>query len=132
MPAPIDTQSAKRRDRAAEPLRRKRAQPVPSSGSPRRRRIVHTLLIFSAVVLLVDSLIGDTGFIQRMRARRQVEQAEVSINNLKKQNAQMVEYIRRLKDDPSLIEAVAREEMGLIKPGELLFIVRDAQPAAVN
>ena len=132
MPAPIDTQSATRRDRAGEPLRRKRAQAVPSSGSPRRRRILNALLIFSAVVLLVDSLIGETGFIQRMRARRQVEEAEVSINTLKKQNAQMVEYIRRLKDDPPLIEAVAREEMGLIKPGELLFIVRDAQPAAVN
>ena len=132
MPAPIDTVSATRRDPVAGPLRRKRARPLPSSGAPRRRRIINALLIFSAVVLLVDSLVGDTGFIQRMRVRRQVEEAEVSIGRLKKQNAQMVEYIRRLKDDPSLIEAVAREEMGLIKPGELLFIVRDAQPATVN
>jgi hypothetical protein len=82
MSAPIDTPSATRPVRAAEPVRRKRAQPLPSSGTPRRRRLVHALLIFSAVVLLVDSLVGDTGFIQRMRARRQVEEAEISIANL--------------------------------------------------
>jgi cell division protein FtsB len=67
-----------------------------------------------------------------MRSRRQVEEAETSLATLRRQNAQTVEYIRRLREDPSLIEAVAREEMGLIKPGELLFILRDAKPAAVD
>ena len=137
MLAPIDTKSATRRASTplgtrAEPLRGKRAQPAAPSGSPRRRRIVNALLIFSAVVLLVDALVGDTGFIQRMRAGRQVQEAEASLSTLKRQNAQMREYIQRLNEDPSLIEAVAREELGLIRPGELLFIVRDAQPARVN
>jgi cell division protein FtsB len=147
MPAPTDMTAATRRpstllgttpsmskgrDRGAEPLRRKRAQPLAPTGSPRRRRIVNALLIFSAVVLLVDALVGDTGFVQRIRARRQVQDAEVSLAILKRQNAETRDYIERLREDSSLIEAVAREEMGLIRPGELLFIIRDAQPAAVN
>jgi len=137
MPAPIDTKSATRRasmplGTIPEPIRRKRAQPAAPSGSPRRRQIVNALLIFSAVVLLVDALVGDTGFIHRIRAGRQVQEAEASLSTLKRQNAQMREYIQRLNEDPSLIEAVAREELGLIRPGELLFIVRDAQPARVN
>jgi len=115
-----------------EPIWGKRAQPAAPSGSPRRRQIVNALLIFSAVVLLVDALVGDTGFIHRIRAGRQVQEAEASLSTLKRQNAQMREYIQRLNEDPSLIEAVAREELGLIRPGEPLFIVRDAQPARVN
>ena len=32
---------------------------------------------------------------------------------------------RRLREDPSAIEEQARRELGLIKPGEVLFIVKD-------
>jgi cell division protein FtsB len=28
-----------------------------------------------------------------------------------------------LQSDPTMIEAVAREELGLIRPGELLFVM---------
>jgi cell division protein FtsB len=32
---------------------------------------------------------------------------------------------RRLRDDPAAIEEQARRELGLIKPGEVLFIIKD-------
>src|SRR5687768_630030 len=105
MPAPIETKPGTRRasnplGTAPEPLRGKRVQPTAPAGSPRRRQIVNALLIFSAVVLLVDALVGDTGFIQRIRAGRQVQEAEASLATLKRQNAQMREYIQRLNEDP--------------------------------
>jgi cell division protein FtsB len=81
-------------------------------------------------VLLVDALVGDKGLMERLRARRQLQEAEASLAAIRQQNAQMRDYVLRLNDDPVLIEAVAREELGLIRPGELLFIVRDAGPAA--
>ena len=37
----------------------------------------------------------------------------------------MREEARRLREDPSAIEELARQELGLIKPGEKLFIVKD-------
>ena len=132
MSAPTDPKPGMPSPRAADPLRRRRVQPPRTTGAPRRRRIINALLIFAAVVLLVDALVGDTGFVQRIRARRQVQEAEASLATLKRQNAQMREYVQRLREDPSLIEAVAREELGLIRPGELLFIVRDARPAAAS
>ena len=33
--------------------------------------------------------------------------------------------VKRLNNDPSSIEEIARRELGLIKPGEKLFIVKD-------
>ena len=131
MPVPIDPPPAPRRDSAAEPLRRRRVQPTPA-GSMRRRRMLNALLGFATIVLLVDALVGDKGVVERMRANRQLQEAEASLATLRQQNAAMREQIRRLNDDPSLIEAVAREELGLIRPGELLFIVRDAKPASSN
>ena len=123
MPASPDSKPA----RQAEPLRRKRVQPAPA-GTVRRRRVLNFLLVFATVVLLVDALVGDRGLVERMRARKQLEQTQAALAVLRQQNARMVEDIGRLRDDPALIEAVAREELGLIRPGELLFIVRDAKP----
>ena len=40
------------------------------------------------------------------------------------QNAGLREQIRRLKSDPATIEAVARQELGLIRPTEVLFLVK--------
>ena len=45
------------------------------------------------------------------------------------ENARMREEARRLKEDPTAIEEIARRELGLIKPGEKVFIVRDIPPA---
>ena len=36
---------------------------------------------------------------------------------------------RRLREDPPAIEEIARRELGLIRPGERVFIVKDVPPA---
>ena len=40
--------------------------------------------------------------------------------------------IRRLREDPSAVEELAREELGLIKDGELLIILRDTPPSTAQ
>ena len=47
-----------------------------------------------------------------------------------RENARLREDVRRLRFDPGTIEALARKELGLIKPGEVLFIIKNARPAA--
>jgi cell division protein FtsB len=106
-----------------EPLRRKRVEPAPAG--PRRRRIVHILLVFVTVVLLVDALVGDKGFMDTMRARREHVDAAARLDALKRENQRLREDVRRLRDDPGTIESIAREELGLIRPGEMLFIIKD-------
>ena len=44
------------------------------------------------------------------------------------ENQRLREQARRYREDPSAIEELARKDLGLIKPGEKLFIIRD-QPA---
>lgn len=131
MAAPIEPKAAPRREGGAEPLRRKRAQTAPAV-STHGRRMLNALLAFATVLLLVDALVGDTGLVERMRASRRLQEADTALAALHQQNAAMREQVRRLSEDRALLEAVAREELGLIRPGELLFIVRDAKPASSN
>ena len=59
--------------------------------------------------------------------RRRSEKGKHPAGNC--ENAKLRETARRLKDDPSAIEEIARRELGLIKPGERVFIVKDVPPA---
>jgi cell division protein FtsB len=117
-----------RRTDGIEPLRKKRAQPSPAP--PRWRRALNYLLIFATVVLLVDALIGEKGFVETMRARRQSGDVVASVERLREENASLRERARRLREDRTLIESVAREELGLIRPGEVLVILKDLKPAS--
>ena len=133
MPTPLPT-APPRPDSRPEPLRRKRVVPVPLSAStPRRRRLLNGLLAFATIVLFVDALVGDKGLIERLRARRQFAVEAAALEAVRHENAVMREKIIRLKNDPAAIESIAREDMGFIRPGELLFILRDApKPAAAK
>ena len=108
---------------AVGPLRRKRVQPAPSALVP--RRWIHFVLIFVTIVLVVDALVGDKGLMESMRAREQYREVAASLEASRRENARMREEVRRLKEDPAAIESLAREELGLIRPGEVLFIIKD-------
>lgn len=129
MPPTLETPHETRKSRGPEPLRRKRVQPVPASNAS-RRRLLNVVLGFAAIVLLVDALVGEKGFMDRMRANREFQQHAGKLNALRHENAALRQQIIRLDTDPSAIEEIARREMGLMKRGELLFIIRDAKPPA--
>jgi cell division protein FtsB len=114
--------------RTPQPLRRKRVPVVPRS--PLRRKTIHFLLVFVTVVLVVDALVGEKGLTESIRARRHEAEQVAAVARLRHENADLREQARRLREDPSAIESVAREQLGLIRPGEILFILRDVKPAS--
>ena len=101
--------------------------PVPKSVALRRGRFTRYLLGFIAAVLLVDAIVGEKGLLSLIKARRDFQFVEQALEQSRGQNAELREEARRLREDPRAVEEVARRELGLIKPGEKLFIVRDKQ-----
>jgi len=77
------------------------------------------------LVLVIDALIGDKGLTESMNARRQYRELQGSLDQIRRENAALGEEIRRLTEDPATIESLARQELGLIKPGEIVFILKD-------
>jgi cell division protein FtsB len=99
----------------------------PKSAAPRRGRFARYLLGFIAAILLVDAIVGEKGLLALMKARRDFQHVERALEQSRHRNAELREQARRLREDPRAVEEVARRELGLIKPGEKLFIVREAQ-----
>lgn len=89
------------------------------------RRITRWLLLFLACALLLNSLVGDNGFLAMRQARRQYDRLQATVEAERAENARLREEARLLRQDPATIEDVARRELGLIAPGERLFILKD-------
>jgi cell division protein FtsB len=113
-----------------EPLRRKRPVAGAPLPSPIKRKTIHFLLVFVTLVLVIDALVGEKGLLETVRARREHRDLSASIERLRAENTRLRDEARRLREDPKTIESLAREDLGLIRPGELLFIIKDARPAA--
>ena len=90
---------------------------------------MQALLLFIAAVIVVDALVGEQGLFAMLKARRQAEELAATIARQRAENARLREEIGRLNDDPAAIEEVARRELGLIRPGEKVFIIKDLSPA---
>jgi cell division protein FtsB len=118
------TRVPKKADTASAPRRRSHKSTRPAHS----RRIVHLLLMLVALLVAVDALVGDRGLLAMLRARKEGEELSATIARERAENARLREDARRLADDPAAIEEVARRELGLIKPGERVFIVKDIPP----
>jgi len=91
--------------------------------------VVQYALVFIGCVLVIDALVGDKGVLQMMKKRQEVQAMDARLAAARAENARLRGLIKRLKEDPAAVEDRARRDLMLIKPGEKLFILRDAPPA---
>jgi cell division protein FtsB len=84
------------------------------------------------MAVLVDAVVGERGLLAMLRAREQLEAETASLEQQRAENITLRETADRLTDDPAAIEELAREELGLMRPGEKLFIVKDLKPPAAH
>lgn len=108
----------------ARPRERRRVRSGPEVRERRRRILRYALWIVSGV-LMVNALVGEKGYLATLQARQEQARAESALHALRAENARLTEEARRLRQDPAMLEAVAREELGLIRPGETLIRLRD-------
>jgi cell division protein FtsB len=113
----------------SKPARKRRASKSDPKRPTRNRRIVHLLLLFVASVIVVDGLVGERGLLAMLRARREYDELSAIISRQRAENARLRDQARRLLEDPTAIEEIARRELGLIKAGERVFIIKDLPPA---
>jgi cell division protein FtsB len=92
------------------------------------KRIIRALVLFFAAATVVDALVGEQGLFAMLRARRQAGELAATIARQRAENTRLRDEVQRLQNDPAAIEEVARRELGLIRPGEKLFIIKDLPP----
>jgi cell division protein FtsB len=80
-------------------------------------------LVFVGCIVLLNSIFGDRGLAGTIKARHEYRHVSEQLTRLRNENAGLREQARRLQEDPATIEGVARQDLGLIRPGEILIVV---------
>ncbi len=87
------------------------------------------LLLALAVFLQLRLWLGAGGMREVHALRAQVQAQQQQNERLRKRNALLEAEVADLKSGTHAIEAHARSELGLIKPGETFYQVVPTQPA---
>ncbi len=85
------------------------------------RKNTRQILCLALFALLVHDIFGTHGFIAMRRTQKEIDEIRDQIGKMNDENKSLTDQVNALKTDPQAIERIAREEMGLARPGELIF-----------
>ena len=90
------------------------------------------LLGLLVLVLVVHDVFGTHGYLAMRRTQNEINKVEAGLEQLNKENLQLEQEVRELKTDPHKIEKIARDELGLAKPGEVIIKIPLSQQLLQN
>jgi cell division protein FtsB len=81
------------------------------------------------LVMIVHDVFGAHGFLAMQRTQNEIKKVKADLEQLSKENAQEV---KDLNSDPRLIEKIARDDLGLARPGEIIIRIPQGQQLEQN
>jgi cell division protein FtsB len=116
----------KRHTKKRQPKEREAATPNPRESFTEQlgsffRRNMNWFLIAGFALLLLQDIFGTHGVLAMHRSQVEARKIQEQINQLDKENQALQDHVKDLKTDPATIECIAREDMGLARPGEFIF-----------
>ena len=78
-------------------------------------------LLVMAIVVVPLQILDEQGLPRYERLRSELEQVQERNGELERRARRLTRDVERLRSDPDAIEAVARDELGMVRDGELVF-----------
>jgi cell division protein FtsB len=85
-------------------------------------RIALAVFGLLTIAMLLLAVFNDKGALQVRAQAAKLGAIEGEINQLDTENKQLNAEIQALRTDPTTIEKFAREELKLVKPGEIVLV----------
>lgn len=85
------------------------------------------LLGLLVLVMIVHDIFGTHGFLAMRRTESEIKRVKSELDQLSKENALLEQERKDLKSDPRLIEKIARDDLGLARPGETIIRIPQGQ-----
>jgi cell division protein FtsB len=80
------------------------------------------------LLLSLLAMAGERGFFEVYQFNRHLQNVESRIQALEVENERMRLQLTGLRSDPYQIEKLAREDLGLVRPDEIIFEIVDGRP----
>jgi cell division protein FtsB len=102
---------------------------LPSVNLPFRLPSRWTFYILGFFILLLSILtaVGERGALHLWRLRQEKTQLDVETHRLQKENESLRQRISKLRNDNYYLEKQAREDLNLVRPGEIIYRFSSSQ-----
>ena len=90
----------------------------------------HLLYFLGGVILLlaVVTVVGERGAIHLWRLRGEKSRIDEQNYRLQKENEALRQRVSRIRNDNHYLEKLAREELNLVRPGEVIYRFPKSDP----
>jgi len=99
----------------------------PRGDAGLRQKAVVLTCVIAIIALLLGALFGDRGYLHLVEKRERTEALTREVSRLEEENGRLAGQIQALRTEPDAIEKIAREELGLARPGEKVFLVPEGE-----
>jgi cell division protein FtsL len=108
---------------------KKKRENVPAEEKMRSlvRQYGRGLLGLLGLVMIVHDVFGTHGFLAMRRTQVEIRKVKANLEALSKENAALAQEVKDLNSDPRLIEKIARDDLGLARPGEIIIRIPQGQ-----
>ena len=79
------------------------------------------LFLFIFLILGFITFFGENGIFRLVHLKKELVRIRESNAKVEEENRKLREEVRRLQSEKRYIEAIAREELGLVKEGEVIY-----------
>jgi cell division protein FtsL len=101
--------------------------PVEEKVRSLMRQYGRGLLGLLVLVMIVHDVFGTHGFLAMRRTESEIRKVKADLDVLSKENAELAQEVKDLNSDPRLIEKIARDDLGLARPGEIIIRIPQGQ-----
>ncbi len=92
-----------------------------SSKTARRKKLLLVVGVLFSIYLLASFILGEMGLVKYYRMKAQYNRLSDEIAQLSTDNTRLTREVRALRSDPAYLERIARDKLGLARPGEIVY-----------
>jgi cell division protein FtsB len=102
-----------------------RSSAEPRTGSNVTLKAVILLSSVVSIVLLVSFLFSKGGMAELQKSRQRVAALQVDVDRLRSENQSLGSEIASLRKSTLAVERIAREDLGMSREGEIVYVLQE-------
>src|SRR5574340_71254 len=92
-----------------------------------RKKLVIAVAVVAGIALLWSLIMGEMGLVKYLRMKNQANGLRAEIDHLTLDNRRLAQEVKSLKYDAAYLERMARDKIGLSRPGEIVYYYGDVR-----